>query len=388
MNHDLICTWLGLPFTNWPPDHYHLLGLEPGETDTARIEQQVHQRLEGVRRYQLTHPDLVTEAMNRLAQAFVCLTDPAAKRAYDTTLFGTAAGSQTSPAAVAIEESPEPLAWLHNASEELVPIESEPDGTDEEQHSWEAATLPETQPAASRLPQVPLLPAEPAESPAGNGKSFPLVAIARPMPADDPAVPPEIVIPDGPPGGMETPAPEPEKADTLAAEASAPLARRGLGTKRGLYRRIARTRKLLQAWEEVGKYLAQPQRRVVRPAEATDLIRQLARIRSLLRSFPAVLGEAGQPGYLVVALARQETPVPTFQTLLPSQRVTLAQHWEVGYKLLAAHRQFLRQEIRKLRRRGRVYRSARAIGHFLVEYPEYVLFALALLALTAAMAKL
>ena len=35
MSHELICTWLGLPPGNWPPDHYRLLDLEPGESDCA-----------------------------------------------------------------------------------------------------------------------------------------------------------------------------------------------------------------------------------------------------------------------------------------------------------------------------------------------------------------
>src|SRR6516165_12035117 len=82
MNHDLICTWFGLPAGGWPPDHYRLLGLEPGESDAQRIEQRVHQRLDAVRRYQMRHPEQATEAMNRLAQAYVCLTEPASKHAY------------------------------------------------------------------------------------------------------------------------------------------------------------------------------------------------------------------------------------------------------------------------------------------------------------------
>src|SRR5438067_7142704 len=93
MSHELICTWLGLPPGDWPPDHYRLLGLEPGESDCARIEQCVHQRLEAVRRYQLLHPELVTEAMNRLAQAYVCLTDPEARQAYDAVRFGRPTGN-------------------------------------------------------------------------------------------------------------------------------------------------------------------------------------------------------------------------------------------------------------------------------------------------------
>src|SRR5262249_39675677 len=91
MTHDLIRAWLGLPPGEWPPDHYSLLGLQPGEPDAAHMEQPVPARLDSVRRSQLIHPEEATEAMTRLAQAFVCLTDPEAKRAYDETLFGTPA---------------------------------------------------------------------------------------------------------------------------------------------------------------------------------------------------------------------------------------------------------------------------------------------------------
>ena len=85
MDQQLVSTWLQLPLVDWPPDHYTLLGLKPGEGDVARIEQQVYQRMEMVRRYQLTHPELATEVMNRLAQALVCLTDPGAKKAKGST---------------------------------------------------------------------------------------------------------------------------------------------------------------------------------------------------------------------------------------------------------------------------------------------------------------
>src|SRR5205085_2212475 len=120
-------------------------------------------------------------------------------------------------------------------------------------------------------------------------------------------------------------------------------ARRGLGTKRALYYRIARTRQLLRAWDQAGVFLSKPKRRLTKQAEAADLVRQLTTIRHLLRRFPPLLGEAGQPGYLVVALARQEMIVQTFRTLLPSQRERLAQDWQSGRELLVSHRQFLRQ---------------------------------------------
>src|SRR5262249_36024922 len=116
MNHELICSWLGLPADAWPPDHYRLLGLEPGEPDVGLIEQRVHQRLETVRRYQMMHPEQATEAMNRLAQAYVCLTDVAAKKAYDHKLFGPRARSVPPPPPPPVVRKPEPrdpLVWLY-----------------------------------------------------------------------------------------------------------------------------------------------------------------------------------------------------------------------------------------------------------------------------------
>jgi hypothetical protein len=348
MNHQQICAWLGITDADWPPDHYRLLGLEIGEPNIQRIEEQVHGRLEAVRRYQLTNPELVTEAMNRLAQAFVCLTDPAAKQAYDLDLRG-----ESTPSAVAVEEAPDGLAWLHNATGELVPLEEEAE---------------------------PVQEAQPKEV----GQALNPTKLAE-LPAD--ATPPDIVIPEGLPPNVAA-ASAAEKIDPAAASASEARARRGIGTKRTLYFRIARTRKLLAAWEQAGRFLAHPQRRITKPAEATELIRLLARIRSLLSGFPPLMGQAGQPGYHVIALASQGAPVPVLQTLLPSQREALAQHWEAGKKFLTAHCQFLRQEARARRKRGRLGRALRAAASYVAENPEYVLFALALLAVTIAIARL
>jgi hypothetical protein len=87
MSHEWICSCLELPPDSWPPDHYTLLGLAPGEADSGQVEQRVCERMEKLRPYQLTHTEQATEAMNRLAQALVCLTDPAARQAYDALLL-------------------------------------------------------------------------------------------------------------------------------------------------------------------------------------------------------------------------------------------------------------------------------------------------------------
>jgi hypothetical protein len=319
MDHHLICTWLGLPAESWPPDHYRLLGLAPGESDLAVIEHQVHQRLEVVRRYQLIHPEPATEAMNRLAQALVCLSDPAAKRVYDASFLVPAAGV------------PAPV--------EVVPTEAT------------SADLPA---ATASFVQA----------------SIDTQIDAAPAPLDE-ASPAEVV-----------PVEEPRETASVLR-----TAQRGLGTKRALYHRIAQTRKLLRAWEQAGRYLADPSRRINRPSEATELIHVLPAIRKLLRSFPPLLGVAGQPGYLVVSLARQPVIVPTFQTLLPSQREALARDWRAGHKLLIEHRQFLRGELRALRKRSAAGQVFRAVRTFVADRPGLILLVIAGIALGVALWK-
>src|SRR6476620_11054727 len=98
MNPEILCRWLGLPGTAWPPDPYTLLGLPAGERDPARIEQQVQERMARLRGYQISHPEEATEGMNRVAQAFLALMETAPAAAPP--------GPKAAPAEV---PSPEPV---------------------------------------------------------------------------------------------------------------------------------------------------------------------------------------------------------------------------------------------------------------------------------------
>jgi len=84
-------------------------------------------------------------------------------------------------------------------------------------------------------------------------------------------------------------------------------------------------------------------------------------------------------------LARQQIVVPTFQTLLPSQREALARDWSQAQKLLVAHKDFLRQELKALRRKTFIGRGLRATRAFLNEHPGGMLILLGLLALAVAL---
>jgi hypothetical protein len=324
MKPDLICEWLGLPAESWPPDHYRLLGLAPGESDASLIEQRVQQRLESVRGYQMKHPEQATEAMNRLAQAYVCLTEPASKRAYDAALLGAAA------TAVAVAEparspspAPDALAWLFGPA------------------LTRSRSPSSTPPPLARLTPLAPPPPKPVES----------------AELIDPVI--------------------------AAAQQSAP-ARRGLGTKRALYNRVVATRQFLSVWNELGKYIESPKRRVSRSADGPELNRLYQDMVQLRGRFPRLIGAAGQPGYLVVVLSEQEA-AKSIRALDESQREALSRDWSAGRKLLTAHRDFLRQEIRVMRKRTFKDRMMRAAYAVLTDQPAVTFFLLLLLALNIAL---
>jgi hypothetical protein len=320
MTHDLICTWLGLPAGTWPPDHYILLGLKPGENDQNLIEERVHQRLDTVRRYQMIHSDEATEAMNRIAQAFVCLSEPASKRVYDGELLGPAAVAAAPPAEPAAAE---PLVLVYN------PVEAE------------------AAPPVRRVPQPPPLPG--AEE----------VPVAVLVPDVLPVEPPPLPVPEV----VEAPA-------------------RGLAGRRALYKRLARTRRLIDQWNDAGMFLASPKRPLKRAAEINELLRRLNDIQEGLHAYSPLLGAAGQPGNQVLALT--QLPPQQFLTLTPPQREALTADWQAGQAALDNHLAALRDEVHATRRRSLGHRLGRSIRGYVTEKPGVLIVVLALLALNIA----
>jgi hypothetical protein len=119
---------------------------------------------------------------------------------------------------------------------------------------------------------------------------------------------------------------------------------------------------------------------LTRQAEAQDLLRYLNEVDLILEKFPPLLGVAGQPGYLVITLA-QHFSTTTFQGLSVSQREALSRDWRAGNKLLVAHRDYLRDQLRVMRRRTFRERMVLAARSFLREHTAAAL--LLLLALAA-----
>jgi hypothetical protein len=163
-----ICEVLGLPATGWPPDHYALLGLKRGESDMQLIEQRVHERMRQVRPYQLNYPDQVTEAMNQLAQAFACLTDPIARQAYDKSLQepGRSHPGFAPRTENGIIDPEDPLAWLFGPWDRLGDPESA--GVSHSRphfRDWAASAPPPLQNKLSQTGGATAAPISPAPMP-------------------------------------------------------------------------------------------------------------------------------------------------------------------------------------------------------------------------------
>lgn len=365
MSHDLICSWLGLPPDSWPPDHYRLLGLDPGESDVALIEQRVHQRLDTVRLYQMAHPEQATEAMNRLAQAFVCLTEPTAKQNYDAQLIGTKPRPVPPPLPAGL-----PAASPNHAPPPGPPVVASP------------PPVPTVPSAVDDLPRDPLIwlytpgVAGPGEMPLPpvRGATAPTPAVAVVESAD-----PAPSAPSSPSPSPSPQAPAAVPVDPIRdAAQNAPQVRKGLATRTALYRRIALTRHLLRQWHKLGKYLLDPDRRLTRQ-EAGDLYRLIEQIEESADGFP-LLGQTGYPGQLIFHLTALDRP-RDLRNLDHLQRDSLRRDWEFGLRFLEAHRDFLRMEMAVFRSRSRSDRAVRLLRAWLNDSPWIGL--LVLLALLA-----
>jgi len=348
MKHDVLCGWLGLNPEHWPPNHYTLLGLAPGDADVARIEQSVHERMARLRCYQICNPEQATEGMNRLAQAFLCLTDPKAKTLYDAGLASAgviAKKRKTAVAVSAVIASPgEPAPRRLHAKLPAALTDTSVDPVPTTQVHWKT-TVP---PPPVRAATVPVGDSPPPQGPEGTPVSEVVPAIEPPAEAKPPEATPVAAAP--------VVQAEASRSGPLAAYKGFSPAllrlltcRRGLGTKRALYQRICKTRRLLYAWGRAGKYLRKPKRKLNNPAEEKEFGRALAAVGEHLRGFPKFLGRPGQPGYRVACRARLAFVVDWLNALDAEQRELLAQDWAAGQTLLSSHRQFLRKEARAVR---------------------------------------
>jgi hypothetical protein len=342
MDHDLLRSWLALPPGPWPPDHYALLGLDRGEGDPAAVEARVLERMDKLRRHQLLHPELVTEGMNRLAQALITLYDPASRAAYDAEL-GAGPGTPVPP------PSPEPIAAQTSTLPEPPPTPIERSGTQVIEIRFE----PSLQPPGPDRPSPQLLAWEPVES------------AVRPPPY-------ELV-----PGAEPVPPPVVEGVPVSAPAASD----RGV-SRRWVYARLALIRKALRAWDKLRSVLADP---LDRPGRVLLLLEAAREVRAVLPPLRGLVGGPGEPGGLVAAAVTRPLPLDLFRVLLPDQRQAVAIDWRRGQAELQREYRRLRGLVHRVR--PRAPHGSRVLVRWLAETPELVLVLLAAAALIVALVR-
>ncbi len=331
--------------------------------------------MEQLRRRQLLHPDLVTEGMNRLAQALIILTDPLGKAAYDAKLGIPTAPPTVAPTPVRAGQAPspptsdraEPLVVGETVFDDDLPPAT-PDtgeGTQEIVAAGSADGRSATPEGEGRGPQI-TRPSEPS----------------RQEPVDAaPIVGYEVLSLDS----ASTPAPsslsiEPDEA-VVEGVRIGPTIAVGPTARRWIYARLAILRRTIRAWERLGVVLGDPQDPVDRPSRVLLLLEAVWAVRPLLPHIRGLVGGVGEPGGAVAAVVRHPLMLDTFRRLLPTQRQTIAIDWRRGQTEL-------QQEYARLRRLARAGREGRtgtrgrlALLRRVTETPELILLLLAGVAL-------
>ncbi len=350
MARDLLCKWLDLPPSPWPPDHYALLGLSPGEGTSEEIEQRVLERMEGLRHYQLMHPEAVTEGMNLLAQAMISLTDPSARHEYDRDL-----GVETREA----DQAPEP--------EE-----------EEETRESPAIAAPPEPPSSARVAVWSKRAPPPPPPPSGE--------VEAPLPE-----PIQIFELEEEPETLEEAAADEEEAleipRVILADEEEPrqkgvdLAR---DERRRLYREIVRIRRVIRIWEQLQGYLDNAAKTFTRRMDALAFMNCLADLRPMLESVSGLIGGPNEPGNLIASLARQQLVVDMFRSFLPGQREALADDCREAHDILIEHYRRLRRDAKRMTKKGFRRRVVYPFYRHLAARPEWLFLFLGLVALTIA----
>ena len=341
MDTDLLRSWLDLPPGRWPPADRELLGVE-AETP-AQAERRAMQLMSRLRPHQLLHPDLVTEGMNRLAQAMLSVAShrPSVPPAAPPRLPPPPGG-------------PAPTVVLPRPTFEAIDLAP-----------LSPAVQAPAPPARSATPAPPAAPAVPVVFDAEvvddepdvpipfarfEQLEAPLVAPAAPKsPAEFEPVP-EVTPPDLPlPPG-------------LSAE-----------SRRLVYRQVAALRALLRAWAGLRTFCGNPSEDCDTPGRVYALQEVIAQFHAALRH-PGCDGDALAPlAPRVFAVFRQPLPLAVLRMLSLPQRRLLARDWALGQSHLAAREIALRNSLRRTRPGGTIVQHLRAAGRSLAAHPEVAL---------------
>lgn len=153
--------------------------------------------------------------------------------------------------------------------------------------------------------------------------------------------------------------------------------------RRAAYRRLAALRRATRAWEQLRPVMGTPSEALATPVAVLLFLRALNGARDAL---PRVAFALRGPGRVVAALSRAPNALHTLRILLPSQRAAVALDWRRGHDALRAARDRLRAAVRASRANRR-RRAAADLVRAVRRTPEWVLAALALAVLLAALVR-
>ncbi len=324
MNTALLLQWLGLPPGPWPPDDRTLLGLPPGPIDPVAAELRALALMEQLRPHQLVNPDLVTEGMNRLAQALIAATAaPAAPFFPEVRLEPDPPPAPPRPVRTkpATEAGPKILDAEVIRTAEIVDAE-----------------VVTVAPAAPRIAKA--LPAAAADA----------VPAPAPIPADFPP------IPDGPP--------PPDR--------------------RAAYRELAALRVLRRAWDAVRPSVGVASNPLLTPADVCEFFEGVRQVRAALRLKDLPPLDDDSPGRAVRAVARHPLPLAVMRQLIPTQRQALAWDWATGDAAIRHRAAGIRAALKRSRPGRSPRQKVAAATRWVGRNPECWLAAATVLALVAA----
>lgn len=200
--------WLGLADGQRPPTYYGLFGLKPLESDADRIRKAILRlaaKIRGI--HPGSHMLEWQQIIDEISAAKACLTDPAAKAAYDARLGGTASRQKLSPQ-VSTRSSPDtavppmatPPSATSDASARRTPTSdavSQPARTEIKRQSPRERAIPRSagQPPAASIPAPGNAPAPIPPPVAGPPPASIPVPESVPTP-----IPPPVAGPPPPPG--------------------------------------------------------------------------------------------------------------------------------------------------------------------------------------------
>ncbi len=326
MNTELLRNWLNLPPGAWPPDDRTILALANGPATATHIEECALAQMEKLRPYQLVDPDLVTEGMNRLAQALIALTDEA-----NRTLAPVAAPQQID----------------REISFEVA-------------ESVDAPSLPTIAPLVLPVIYEAEIVRKPKRAPKSERKPTTV----------------ELVETDAPEPTVEIP--EPHLIPAGAAYVPT--------DRRKAYAELVALRKVIQAWEKLQPQFASPSEKLHTSAMVLGFFESVAECRHAV----TVHGNTEwfeDHGGLVLTIVRNPMALSVFRMFVRSQRRELAADWANAAADLRGRYLGMRQTLQTTKPRHKFGTMLRETQIWMRENPEWLLTTVVLFTFAIGLAR-